>query len=216
MAHALWKVSTLSVVAASVPVGSCWLTLRSAPSTTAAPPATAVRFAFGPRLEMAEPPSRLYDRNNGTVYRPPSMQNRKDNDENSIVSPVLRQVYPNMIKHMEEYGNPNIPLGSSDGRHCETLRRLNTQNKLTEHETELLADLGFRWHNLEEVYKVSDFGELYQRLLQYRQENDGDVSPPKKYPKDPELDAWVAGLRRRGPDQVDPVHRVKLDEIEFV
>ena len=32
-----------------------------------------------------------------------------------IKSPVLRQVYAAMLQHLETFGNPNIPLGNSDG-----------------------------------------------------------------------------------------------------
>ena len=201
--HFLWKVLTLLAAAASLPIGSCWLPFRSGPQPT--------RFAFSQQLQRRGAArkadatrTRLYDRNDDetSIY-------------DDIVSPVLRQVYPKLMKHIDDYGNPNIPLGSSEGRQCETLRRLQLQNKLTEREVELLTGLGFRWHSLEDVYKVADFDELYQRLLQYREEHDGDVSPPKKYPLDSELGAWVTGLRRLGHDQVDPKHRAKLDEIGF-
>ena len=132
-----------------------------------------------------------------------------------IVSPVLRQVYPKLLEHVNEFGNPNIPLGTSEGRQCETLRRLRIQNKLTDAEVDILTELGFLWHDLEDVYRTADFDDLYERLLKYRDEHDGDISPPKKYNPDPELGAWVTGLRRLGPDQVDPVHRAKLDDLGF-
>lgn len=59
-----------------------------------------------------------------------------------VVSPVLAQVYPALIAHKAEHGNPNIPLGNSDGRKCKTLRRLHFQNKLTEEEVNFLEELG--------------------------------------------------------------------------
>ena len=129
----------------------------------------------------------------------------------SISSPVLKQVYPAMLKHIENHGNPNIPLGSSEGRMCQTLRRLRTQEKLPESDVAILDDLGFVWHSLEDVYKNADFDELYQRLLEYG----GDYSPPKKYPDDPELGAWVTGIRRVGEANVETDHRIRLNEIGF-
>lgn len=132
-----------------------------------------------------------------------------------ITSPVLQQVYPRLLEHIEENRNPNIPLGSSAGRQCETLRRLQIQNKLTADEVELLTDLGFRWHNLEDFYKVADFDEIFDRLLSYRDAHEGDVSPPKKYAADAELGAWVTGLRRTGREAVDSDHRERLDSIGF-
>jgi hypothetical protein len=132
-----------------------------------------------------------------------------------IESPVLRQVYPAMMEHTQKYGNPNIPLGTSEGRKCQTLRRLHTQEKLSDAEIALLDSLGFTWHSLEEVYETGDFDDLFRRLLEYGANTDGDYSPPKKYPADPELGAWVTGIRRLGPDQVNMKHAARLKEIAF-
>jgi hypothetical protein len=92
---------------------------------------------------------------------------------------------------------------------------LQIQNKLTADEVELLTDLGFRWHNLEDFYKVAEFDDIFDRLLRYRDANEGDVSPPKKYAADAELGAWVTGLRRTGREAVDSDHRERLDSIGF-
>jgi len=138
----------------------------------------------------------------------------EENSPSSIQSPVLRQVYPALLEHKRQYGNPNIPLGTSEGRQCQTLRRLHIQQKLTDDEVLLLENLGFLFHSLEQVYETGDFDDLYQRLLKYLQET-GDVSPPKKYPADPELGAWVTGIRRLGPNKVQPEHVDKLNDISF-
>lgn len=128
---------------------------------------------------------------------------------------LFRQVYPAMIQYRNQYGHPNIPLGSKEGRTCETLRRMQIQNKLTRKDYQALNQLGFRWHSLEDVYRTSDFDQLFARLLLYGQEHDRDLSPPKKYDPDPELGAWVTGIRRVGRDDVLPHHRQQLDEIQF-
>jgi hypothetical protein len=134
----------------------------------------------------------------------------------SMDSPVLKQVYPSMLQHLSGYGHPNIPLGSTAGRQCETLRRLRTQQKLTASDVELLDTLTFRWHSLEDVAKTADFQELFARLLQYRDASkDGDVSPPKKYTADPELGAWVTGLRRVGEADTDADRVRALNDIGF-
>lgn len=140
-----------------------------------------------------------------------SLQLKAENGVHEISSPVLKQVYPAILTHIEEYGNPNIPLGTGEGRMCQTLRRLHTQQKLTESDITLLEDLGFLWHSLEDVYKTADFEELFQRLLQYGE----DFSPPKKYPQDPELGAWVTGVRRVGEFNIDAKHRKRLNDIGF-
>lgn len=133
----------------------------------------------------------------------------------AVQNAILKSVYLDMIAFSRENGNPNIPLGSKEGRQCEQLRRLAIQGKLSEQETELLEKMSFRFYSLEQVYETADFDELYERLLKYRDENDSDVSPPKKYSKDPELGAWVTGIRRKGKEQLDPVHVERLNAIRF-
>ena len=134
-----------------------------------------------------------------------------------IESPVLKQVYPYLIQHLEKYGNPNIPLGTSQGRQCETLRRLQTQQKLTPEEVSLLENMGFRFDTLEDVYRKTDFDEMLARLLSHKEQYEKEgYQIPKKFPQDPELGAWVTGLRRLGPTGVDPSHAKALEEIGFV
>ena len=128
--------------------------------------------------------------------------------------PVLSQVYPALLTHNEKYGNPNIPLGSKEGKQCQTLRRLQIQGKLSTDQVDMLTQLGFRWHSLEDVYETADFNELYARLLNYVKAT-GNVSPPKKYPADPELGAWVTGIRRLGQDKVLSEHAQRLNAISF-
>ena len=132
-----------------------------------------------------------------------------------VKSPVLQQVYPALLSHIEEYGNPNIPLGTTDGKRCKTLRRLAFQKKLLEEEMNLLTELEFRFNSLEDVYEEADFDHCLQRLIEYEKENKFNYQIPKKYKPDPELGAWVTMIRRIGSDNIDPTRRKKLDEIEF-
>ena len=133
-----------------------------------------------------------------------------------ITSPVLIQVYPKLLEWKAEYGHPNIPLGSTEGKQVKTLRRLHIQNKLSEQEVGLLNDLGFTWHSLEEVYKDVDFDELFERMMAYEAEHpESKFQIPKKLPSDPELGAWVTGIRRLGKEGVDPAHAEKLDSVGF-
>eukprot|EP00339_Tiarina_fusa_P002976 CAMPEP_0117037880 /NCGR_PEP_ID=MMETSP0472-20121206/26695_1 /TAXON_ID=693140 ORGANISM="Tiarina fusus, Strain LIS" /NCGR_SAMPLE_ID=MMETSP0472 /ASSEMBLY_ACC=CAM_ASM_000603 /LENGTH=302 /DNA_ID=CAMNT_0004747961 /DNA_START=188 /DNA_END=1096 /DNA_ORIENTATION=+ len=138
------------------------------------------------------------------------------NETPVFTSPVLQQVYLSLLQHKQEYGNPNIPLGSKEGRQCHTLRRLHIQNKLTVDEVEWLTTIGFTFHSLEDVYKYADFDTLLTRLLEYETAHpDNNFQVPKKCPEDPELGAWVTGIRRLGPDGVNPVHERRLNEVGF-
>jgi hypothetical protein len=136
----------------------------------------------------------------------------------TIVSPVLRQLFPELLRYIEQYGHPNIPLGCEAGRQCSTLRRLRSQEKLVASDIELLDKFNFTWHSLEDVYihQKEYFSEFIQRLQNYAFNNDGNLSPPKKYKFDPELGAWVTAVRRLYMvNEVDPSHVQVLNEIGF-
>ena len=165
---------------------------------------------FAPSFQISCQPRRY---NSGLLYKSNS-DDEQASTTPAIVSPVLRNVYPELQQYMQVYGHPNIPLGCSAGRNCVTLRRLRTQGKLTESDIELLDSMKFTWHSLEDVYEQQKdhFDDLYDRLLAYGE----DLSPPKKYKADPELGAWVTALRRmHRVGQVDDEHVQRLDAVGF-
>lgn len=55
---------------------------------------------------------------------------------------------------------------------------------------------------------------VYYYYFRYKA-NNSNFQIPKKYKEDPELGAWVAVIRRFGPDGVDQERRQSLDEIGF-
>jgi hypothetical protein len=135
-----------------------------------------------------------------------------------IVSPVLFQLYPELIQYKQQYGHANIPLGSEAGRKCNTLRRLRIQEKLESSDIELLDSLQFAWHSFEDVYiqQKEHFDDFIDRLKEYVATHGGDISPPKKYPADPELGAWVTAVRRLFiTGEVIASHVKVLDELGF-
>jgi len=132
-----------------------------------------------------------------------------------IQSPVLQQVYPALLSHVGQFGNPNIPLGTTDGKRCKTLRRLAFENKLTAEEMDLLTSMSFRFSSFEDIYEEADFDECLERLVEYEKEHKDNYQIPKKYKPDPELGAWVMMIRRIGRDTVGPDRRKKLDDIGF-
>lgn len=132
-------------------------------------------------------------------------------------SPVLKRVYPKLLEWKAQYGHPNIPLGSSEGRQCQTLRRMHIQKKLTDEEVDWLDSLGFVFHSLEDVYKDVCFDELFARLMDYESRHpESNFQVPKKCAEDPELGAWVTGIRRLGKEGTDPEHAKQLDQVQFV
>lgn len=128
---------------------------------------------------------------------------------------VLRQVYPAMMQHLQLYGNPNIPLGSTNGKKCKTIRRLAFENKLTSKEMDWLQSINFRFNSFEEVYEEADFQDCLERLVDYEATHKTNYQIPKKYNPDPELGAWVTMIRRIGKDSIEPERRHQLDEINF-
>jgi len=134
---------------------------------------------------------------------------------NFVTSPVLREVYPDLLDNISQYGHPNIPLGTTAGKQCKTLRRLAFQNKLTAEEVELLQSLGFRFNSFEDVYEEADFDDCLERLMEYERINKTGYQIPKKYREDPELGAWVTMIRRLGRDGIEEGRRRRLDDIGF-
>lgn len=132
-------------------------------------------------------------------------------------SPVLKKHCGDLIKWKEVYGHPNIPLKYVGGKACQILRRMTIQKKLRDDEVEWLEEIGFRFHSLEDVYRFADFDKLLGRLLDYEEAHpNNNFQVPKKCPEDPELGAWVTGIRRLGKDGVKPDHERRLCEIGFV
>lgn len=132
-------------------------------------------------------------------------------------SPVLKHHCGNIIQWKEVYGHPNIPLKYEGGKACQILRRLRVQKKLKDDEIEWLEEIGFRFHSLEDVYRFADFDTLINRLLDYEAAHpNNNFQVPKKCPEDPELGAWVTGIRRLGKDGVNPDHERRLSDINFV
>mmetsp|Transcript_17170 Transcript_17170/g.35527 ORF Transcript_17170/g.35527 Transcript_17170/m.35527 type:complete len:302 (-) Transcript_17170:75-980(-) len=135
---------------------------------------------------------------------------------NRFTSPVLKQHCAELLDWIERYGHPNIPLKNDGGNACQVLRRLHVQKKLTETEVDWLESIGFRFHSIEDVYRFADFDEMLTRLLDYERDRpNNNFQVPKKCPEDPELGAWVTGMRRLGMEGVKPEHERRLNEIGF-
>ena len=132
-----------------------------------------------------------------------------------VTSEVLRQVYPDLTENIAEFGHPNIPLGTTAGKQCKTLRRLAFQNKLAAEEMQLLDGMGFRWSSLEDVYEEADFDDCLSRLVEYERVHQTGYQIPKKCREDPELGAWVTMIRRIGQEGIDDGRRERLDNIGF-
>lgn len=132
-----------------------------------------------------------------------------------IATKAVVQLYPALLEHKEQYGNPNIPLGTPAGRKSNQLRQMQIQGKLSKEEVNHLKEMGFLFHSLEDVYEILELDDMLPRLLKAKEEH-GSLDIPKKYAPDPELGAYVTGIRRLGKERVNPDHVPRLDEIGFV
>lgn len=145
------------------------------------------------------------------------LQDELDQLKKRFKSPVLKLHCGELLQWKETYGHPNIPLKYDGGNACQILRRLQVLKKLTSEEVEWLEEIGFRFHSLEDVYRFADFDELFVRLIAYQEAHpNNNFQVPKKCPEDPELGAWVTGIRRLGKDGVKPDHERRLCAINFV
>lgn len=134
----------------------------------------------------------------------------------SFASPVLKQHAGELLDWKATYGHPNIPLKNDGGNACQILRRLHVQQKLTDVEVEWLESIGFRFHSIEDVYRFADFDKMLLRLLAYEEAHpNNNFQVPKKCKEDPELGAWVTGIRRLGKDGVNPEHERRLTAVDF-
>mmetsp|Transcript_11303 Transcript_11303/g.26430 ORF Transcript_11303/g.26430 Transcript_11303/m.26430 type:complete len:280 (+) Transcript_11303:92-931(+) len=132
-----------------------------------------------------------------------------------IETPLLLLLYPSLVSHKKEFGNPNIPLGSPDGKRCATVRRLHFQGKLSAEEVDHLQEMGFRFNSFEDVYYENDFEEMFGTLMHYYSKTK-TFQIPKKYEPDPELGAWVTMLRRLYNSNELPQNELaRLDEVGF-
>jgi len=113
-----------------------------------------------------------------------------------VQTSLFQKLYPFLMDHIDKYGHPNIPLGSYQGNLCRKLRRSHTQMKLTEREVHLLQNIGFRFNLMEDVYHEADFTQMLEKLVRYEQKYQTGFQVPKKFEADPELGAWVTGIRR--------------------
>lgn len=134
----------------------------------------------------------------------------------SFTSSVLKHAYSQLLAWKGKYGHPNIPLKNEGGNACQTLRRLHAQKKLMSEEVEWLDSIGFKFHSFEDIYRFADFDEMLDRLLSYEEAHpNNNFQVPKKCPEDPELGAWVTGIRRLCKGGVKPDHERRLCEINF-
>jgi hypothetical protein len=169
-------------------------------------PFSSTRWSAGDVCERRVTPSILF-------FGP---ETYSENTSDVFTSPVLKQVAPELLKWKAKHGHPNIPLKNPGGNQCQTLRRLHIQNKLTPSELSWLEELGFTLHSMEDVYRNADFDDMFQRMMEYEETHpDSNFQIPKKCPEDPELGAWVTGIRRLGKDGVNPEHERRLDEVGF-
>jgi len=144
-------------------------------------------------------------------------QEEIDELKKRLASPVLKKHCRELLQWKETYGHPNIPLKYDGGNACQVLRRLHVQKKLKDADVEWLEEIGFRFHSLEDVYRFADFDTMIGRLLDYEETHpNNNFQVPKKCPEDPELGAWVTGIRRLGKDGVNPEHERRLCAINFV
>jgi len=124
-------------------------------------------------------------------------------------------MFERLVEYKGKWGSADAVLGTELGRWCTTQRRLRANGVLENGKVQRLEELGLSWDSPAHIQPAeSDWAEMCGRLAAYRAEY-GDGQVPKKFKKDPELGGWVAAVRRRGPEVLDPEKSAAVEAAGF-
>jgi len=126
------------------------------------------------------------------------------------------EMFGEMIKFRQQYGNTNIPKRWPDnlqlGMWAQNQRRLKKQGKLSLERIKRLDELGFAWDPLE-----ADWQQMFSVLNKFH-EKYGHSNVPKRWPDNPRLGSWVSERRKDKmyKNKLSPERIKMLDAIGFV
>ena len=122
----------------------------------------------------------------GTVEISTSIQHKNWNE-------MYKRVVAYKAKHN---GDTKVPVKYEQdpqlGHWVHNQRRFYKKKKLLAERVSLLNSIGFDWG----VSLHSRWDEMYQRLVTYKHEHNGDTKVPRGYDQDPKLGNWVSNQRQ--------------------
>eukprot|EP00531_Pseudo-nitzschia_arenysensis_P010816 CAMPEP_0116134982 /NCGR_PEP_ID=MMETSP0329-20121206/10950_1 /TAXON_ID=697910 /ORGANISM="Pseudo-nitzschia arenysensis, Strain B593" /LENGTH=434 /DNA_ID=CAMNT_0003629757 /DNA_START=30 /DNA_END=1334 /DNA_ORIENTATION=+ len=148
---------------------------------------------------------------------------KEDGDRSSIKRPEgLRHVqwqaqFQRLVNYKKENGDTLVPTNYTPdpqlGNWVRNQRLANKNGSMTEARKAKLDNIGFFWYFYDR--STTRWEEMFNRLVKYK-ETHGDANVPLRYPKDPQLGAWVnyqRTTRRQGKLSLGKID--KLNSLEF-
>jgi superfamily II DNA or RNA helicase len=126
-----------------------------------------------------------------------------------------RDMFQRLKAHKREHGHCNVVRGyASDPQLAlwvKKQREAKKRGRLPVERVDMLEQLGLAWEPI-----TSQWGEMFQRLVQYKRLH-GDCNVPAKWERDPKLGAWVGTQRlARKRDKLEAERVKRLDRLGFV
>jgi hypothetical protein len=126
------------------------------------------------------------------------------------------EMYQRLVGYKEVHNTTLSVAGNPQDQDLKTWatyqRSHQDRGKLSARRIALLNDIDFVWDPLE-----TNWNEMFDRLVEYKRENNGSTMVPEGYKEDPELANWVNTQRRvKKQKGLSPERSDRLDSIGFV
>ena len=100
-------------------------------------------------------------------------------------------MYERLVAYRKEHGDTKVPYTYHEdpqlGKWVSVQRGVYKRNHMSAERANLLNSIGFDWG----IIQHSTWNEMYQRLVRYQEEHNGDTNVPFRYEQDPQLGRWV-------------------------
>ena len=105
------------------------------------------------------------------------------------------KMYQRLVAYKNEHnGDAKVPRRYEQdpqlGHWVHTQRRFYKEAKMSDERFNLLDSIGFDWEHKPGSPQIS-WNEMYQRLVAYKNEHNGDAMVPRSYEQDLQLGNWV-------------------------
>ena len=121
------------------------------------------------------------------------------------------EMYLRLIAYQSVHGNTKVPRKYEQDRQLaiwvKNQRRAYKMKTMATERVTLLNSIDFEW---DVISTQRDWNEMYQRLVAYKNEHDGNTKVPFRYDKDPHLGEWANIQRQAYKNKKMPTDRAGL------